>query len=102
MMPLDRDVADQPFRVRHSRWRGWLRVHTPDLLFHRLGFIMPKARDCGDHDWYKHGRGIDACYHCRVTRATPVINPGSDTEPTEGPGPRRVRIVPRPTLSELA
>lgn len=56
------------FGLRHARWRAWLRVHTPNLLFHRLGLVVPKADDCGDHDWYRSRDGIDSCYHCQVER----------------------------------
>jgi len=24
----------------------------PKPFLHRLGFIVPKARDCGDHEWH--------------------------------------------------
>jgi len=46
-MPLRADVAERPFSVRHARWRAWLRAHTPDLLYYRLGLVVPKAHDCG-------------------------------------------------------
>ena len=69
------DVADDHFTLRNSRWRGWLRVHTPDFLYYRLGLVVPKAKDCGDHDWHHKGGGTDACYHCEVTRPTPPDAP---------------------------
>jgi hypothetical protein len=50
MSGSERDPADLPFGVRNARWRGWLRVHTPDFLYYRLGFVVPKARDCWNHD----------------------------------------------------
>jgi hypothetical protein len=56
------------FGIRHSRWRTWLRVHTPDLAYHRFGLAVPKARNCGKHEWYVADADIDACYHCQVTR----------------------------------
>jgi hypothetical protein len=71
----DRDVADHPFTIRNARWRGWLRVHTPNVLYYRLGLVVPKARDCGNHEWHNSGNGVDACYHCEVTRSTPPDAP---------------------------
>jgi len=65
------DVADQPFRIRNARWRAWLRVHTPDFMYCRLGLVVPKTLDCGRHEWYNGGNGIDSCYHCKATRQTP-------------------------------
>jgi hypothetical protein len=56
------------FGIRHARWRIWLRVHTPGVFYHRLGFVVPKAVDCGDHEWYQSRDGIDDCYHCKVER----------------------------------
>jgi hypothetical protein len=71
----DRDVADYPFSVRNARWRTWLRVHTPNVLDYRLGLVVPKARDCGNHEWHNGGNGSDVCYHCEVTRPTPPDAP---------------------------
>ena len=71
----DRDPADLPFSLRHARWRGWLRVHAPNVLYYGLGLVVPKARDCGTHEWHNQGDGIDACYHCEVTRSTPTDAP---------------------------
>src|SRR5207244_2580028 len=65
------DVADHPFSVRNARWRTWLRAHTPNVLYYRLGLVVPKARDCGNHEWHNNGNGIDACYHCEGIRSTP-------------------------------
>ena len=70
MADIDGDPVSFPFSIRHARWRTWLRQHTPNWLYFRLGVVFPKARDCGEHDWYYEGRGLDACYHCRVTRPT--------------------------------
>lgn len=61
------------FGLRHSRWRAWVRVHTPDFLYFRLGLVMPNARDCGDHEWHNAGGGIDGCYYCQVER--PHVGP---------------------------
>jgi hypothetical protein len=61
-------MAPSDFGLRHSRWRGWLRVHTPNFLYHRFGLAVPKARNCGDHEWYNAGNGMDGCYHCMVER----------------------------------
>jgi hypothetical protein len=55
------------FGLRHARWRAWLRTHTPNV-FYRLGLVVPKAHDCGDHDWYHSRDGIESCYHCVVER----------------------------------
>jgi hypothetical protein len=51
------------FSLRHSRWRAWLRMHTPNLLFYRFGLIVHKASDCGHHEVYKQDDTVDACYH---------------------------------------
>lgn len=50
-----------------SRWRTWLRVHTPTRLYDR-GLVEPKAGNCGDHHWYASTESVDACYHCLATR----------------------------------
>lgn len=75
------DVGDAPFTARKSRWRTWLRAHTPNVLYHRFGLVVPRARDCGDHDWHNRGDGIDACYHCDVTRSTPSDAPWYPNDP---------------------
>jgi hypothetical protein len=62
-------------RWRHARWRTWIRTHTPDVLYHRLGLVIPKARDCGAHEWYMASEHVDACYHCRVTRTRRPLTP---------------------------
>lgn len=67
----ERDAADLPFSIRNARWCTWLRVHTPNLLYYRFGLVVPKARDCGNHDWHNNGSGVDGGYHCEVTRSTP-------------------------------
>jgi hypothetical protein len=72
------DVADQPLRLRNSRWRAWLRVRTPDFSYYRLGVVIPKAEDCRDHEWHNQAEGVDACYHCEVTRVTPPEAPWLD------------------------
>lgn len=61
------DVIDQPFSFRHSRWRTWMRAHTPDWLYDR-GLVVPKAQDCGAHQWHNRDDVGDACYHCEATR----------------------------------
>lgn len=61
-------MAPGDFGLRHSRWRTWLRVHTPNVLYYRLGLTVPKARDCGNHEWHNAGDGMEACYHCKVER----------------------------------
>ena len=68
------DVADRPLTTRHSRWRTWFRARTPSV-FYRLGLVVPKAKDCGSHEWHNSGNGPDACYHCAVTRPTPPDAP---------------------------
>jgi hypothetical protein len=55
-------------RFRQARWRTWLRVHTPRVLYYHLDLVMSKVRDCGDHDWYNAGADREACYHCRMER----------------------------------
>jgi hypothetical protein len=67
----DRDLADHAFSVRNAQWRTWLRAHTPNVVYYGLGWVVPKARDCGNHEWHNRGSGIDACYHCEATRSTP-------------------------------
>lgn len=64
------DVASSPLSLRHSRWRAWLRVRTPNVPYDH-GLVVPKARDCGLHEWHNAGEGIDACYHCIAIRPTP-------------------------------
>ncbi len=64
------DGDARPTMIRQSRWRIWLRVHTRNVLYYRLGLVVPKARDCGDHGWYRQDAETEACYHCRVTRPT--------------------------------
>jgi len=66
----NRDAANHPFSLRNSRWRTWLRVRTPDVLYYRLGLVIPKAVDCGAHDWHNNADGTDACYHCQAIRPT--------------------------------
>jgi hypothetical protein len=69
------DIADRPLSLRNARWRGWLRSRTPNFLYYRLGLVVPKARDCGAHEWHNQGDGVDACYHCEATRSTPPDAP---------------------------
>jgi hypothetical protein len=69
------DVANDAFSLRNARWRTWLRAHTPKVLYYRLGFVVPKATDCGKHDWHNAGGGLDGCYHCERTRSTPPDAP---------------------------
>jgi hypothetical protein len=54
--------------LRHSRWRTWLRGNTPDRLYDH-GLVVPKARDCGDHEWYNHDNVTEHCYHCEAERS---------------------------------
>jgi hypothetical protein len=54
------------FGIRHARWRAWLRVRTPDFLYFRADLVVPKAKDCVDHEWSNGGEGMDECYHCKV------------------------------------
>ena len=72
------NVADAPFSFRNARWRAWLRVHTPDVLYFRFGLMVPKVADCGDHEWHNEGAGWDMCYHCEVRRPTPPEAPWFD------------------------
>ena len=97
----DRDVADHPFSIRNARWRTWLRAHTPNVFYYRLGLVVPKARDCGNHEWHNNGNGIDACYHCEGVRSMPPDAPWlaiGTTEPT-GSGDIPERISTGPTVS---
>ena len=75
-LPVSRfgDAGDDPLSFGNSRWRTSLRARTPDLLY-ELGLAIPKAADCGRHDWYNSGNDVDGCYHCRVTRSTPPDAP---------------------------
>lgn len=56
------------FSIRNARWRTWLRIRTPSVLYHRFGFVVPKADDCGRHEWHNQDDRVDACYHCQQTR----------------------------------
>jgi hypothetical protein len=67
------------FSLRHSRWRTWLRGNTPNVLYYRVGLAIPKARDCGWHEWYFQGDDVDACYHCLATRPHDPDNLGLAT-----------------------
>lgn len=55
-----------PYTVVMAKYRGrtWLRGHLPWAIAQHI----PKGHDCGRHDWYLEGDGLDACYHCQVTR----------------------------------
>jgi hypothetical protein len=79
-------VGDHPFGIRNARWRAWLRVRTPDFMYYRLGLVVPKAGDCGLHEWHAGGDESDACYHCRATRPTPADAPRSATAVPEDAG----------------
>jgi hypothetical protein len=66
---MDRLQGMSPtFGIRHSRWRAWLRVHTPNAIYYRLGLTVPKLRECGAHEWYNADNVVDHCYHCRAER----------------------------------
>jgi len=56
------------FGIRNARWRTWLRVRTPNALYDR-GLVVPKARDCGRHEWHNSDDFVEACYHCDQTRS---------------------------------
>jgi len=56
------------YSLRHSRWRAWVRKHTPRILYD-AGLVIPKAADCGSHEWYVSTPGIQRCYHCRAERS---------------------------------
>src|SRR5438093_744872 len=69
--PSSRDYAfgmAGEFGVLHARWRTWLRVHTPNLLYYGLGIAIPKAGDCANHEWYNVDGEREACYHCLAER----------------------------------
>ena len=48
---------------------------TPDLLYHRLGPVMTKARDRGHLGWHVASEGVDACDHRGVIRARRRLAP---------------------------
>jgi hypothetical protein len=48
-----------------ARYR--LRTSMRGVLPGWAGRFAPKgARDCGAHEWYHAGNGVDRCYHCEV------------------------------------
>jgi hypothetical protein len=47
-----------------------MRERTPRFLYDR-GLVVPKVRDCGNHEWYLSAAQREACYHCQVTRESP-------------------------------
>lgn len=50
-------------------------MHTPTVLYERFGLVLPKARDCGDHEWHYAGGIRDGCYHCEQTRPHDADDP---------------------------
>ena len=64
------DVADDPFTLRNSRWRTWLRAHTPDLPLLPPGPRRSAGQQLRGPRLAQHGDGLDRCYHCKVTRVT--------------------------------
>ena len=56
------------------RTRTWLRGNAPWSLAERI----PKGEDCGAHEWYRQSTGLDACYHCRVTRPHETMTPADE------------------------
>lgn len=66
---------DSRFGLRHSHWRISLRILVPKRLYD-LGLVVPKARDCGAHDWYNSDGRTEACYHCVAER--PRVSPLMD------------------------
>ena len=61
-----------PFRSYPWRMSGRFRWRTKlrEVLPHRppLYLLVPKGRDCGDHDWYRSEGQVWHCYHCRATQ----------------------------------
>ncbi|HTG41543.1 MAG TPA: hypothetical protein VK697_08005 [Methylomirabilota bacterium] len=53
-----------------ARWRRLVRERTPGFLYDH-GLVIPKVKDCGDHEWYMATAKRDACYHCLITRESP-------------------------------
>jgi hypothetical protein len=49
-----------------------VRERTPCFLFDH-GLVIPKVKDCGDHEWYKATAERDACYHCLITRESSLF-----------------------------
>lgn len=56
------------------RIRTWLRARLPWSLAERV----LKGDDCGAHEWHRHSAGLDACYHCRVTRPHEAMPPADE------------------------
>jgi hypothetical protein len=42
-------------------------------VFYDHGLVIPKVKDCGDHAWYMATAERDACYHCLITRESPLL-----------------------------
>ena len=55
-----------------ARWRRLIRERTPGFLYDH-GLVIPKVKDCGDHEWYVASAEHDACYHCLITRESPSL-----------------------------
>jgi hypothetical protein len=48
------------------RWRTRLRAALPWRP--PLYLLVPKGRDCGNHEWYNADRRVEHCYHCKAER----------------------------------
>lgn len=44
-------------------------------MLYDLGLVIPKAKNCRQHEWHNAGDQRDACYHCSVVRHTPQDAP---------------------------
>jgi hypothetical protein len=57
--------GDGQYRKGRYRVRTWLRGREPNWLY-RIWAIPKGSGDCGNHEFYNAGGGIDRCYHCKV------------------------------------
>lgn len=55
-MSLSRSTGKYRYRTRLRELLPWGELYP----------LVPKGRDCGDHDWYRSTDRVWRCYHCRV------------------------------------
>jgi hypothetical protein len=65
---------------------------TPGVLYHRFGLVVPKARDCGDHEWHVSSSEVERCYHCLAERPA-VLWDEFDTRLEYGKGEPRLTVA---------
>src|SRR5258705_12767125 len=76
--PTPRQGSGSPFTgletqgMFRARWRRLIRERTPGFLYDH-GLVIPKVKDCRDHEWYVASAEHDACYHCLITRESPSL-----------------------------